>query len=63
MPIKKYKKLMKISICKSSIPEYLVFDKNSKKCFFVAEFIDDAKKRWIRKTRRIVPTILLNEII
>ncbi|MBS3142883.1 hypothetical protein J4464_05855 [Candidatus Woesearchaeota archaeon] len=42
-----YKKLVRISRTMGGVPEYFVYDKRSKKFFFVAMHLSEERRRWI----------------
>jgi hypothetical protein len=53
MPIKKYRKLHKISIKYGDVPEYFVYDKEGKKFFFVAKHLSESRMKWISKAKNM----------
>jgi hypothetical protein len=59
MPKKTYKRLAGISIHTAGTPEYFVYDKENKSFFFVSEGLDETKKKWIKKAKRLTETIVL----
>jgi hypothetical protein len=61
IPKRKYNKLVKISMKYGGTPEYFVYDKLNKKYFFVAEHADEARKKWINKTKKLVDVIILDK--
>jgi hypothetical protein len=61
IPVRKYRKLVRISIKYHGVPEYFVYEKSTKKFFFVAEHVDDTRKKWIKKTKNIAETIILEK--
>ncbi|MBR9699457.1 hypothetical protein GOV09_03320 [Candidatus Woesearchaeota archaeon] len=59
MPKALYKKLVRISAKTQGTPEYFVFDKHNTKYFFAMEDMDEEKKQWLNKTKKLVDTIVL----
>jgi hypothetical protein len=51
MPKKTYLKLVKISKKYLCTPEFFVYDKINKQFFFIADHIDEEKKKWICMVR------------
>jgi hypothetical protein len=61
IPEKKYKKLQKISLKLDTVPDYLVFDRLSKRFFFLIEKLTPEKEEWSRivKKKRICEVMFL----
>lgn len=61
--VKKYKKLVEISLAHGGLPEFFVYHKKSKTYFFVAENIDHKRNYWVHLVRdkySICDVIILN---
>ncbi len=61
IPYWQYRKLMSITMKYGGCPEYIVYDKNVKRYFFVSEELDEAKQHWIKKTGKIADTIVVSK--
>ena len=53
MPLRKYKKIAKISQKHKGTPDFMVQDKMTKEIFFVADQLDEEKKHWINLVRDV----------
>ncbi len=47
MPIKDYRRLLRFCFSNNPIPEYFVFDMDTKEVFFVCQGLDYHKKKWM----------------
>ncbi len=59
MPLRKYKKIVGISIKHGGTPEFFVYDKINKEVFFVVEHLTDERKKWIKLVRKLCDVIIL----
>lgn len=62
MPLRKYRKLVRISRKYGGTAEYFVFDKLHKQTFFVIEHFDENKKKWMEKVKELIEVIVLDKL-
>jgi hypothetical protein len=61
MPLRKYRKIVKLSLKFGGTPEYFVFDKQNKKCFFVIENTNEERKKWAEKAKKVIEVITIEK--
>jgi hypothetical protein len=61
IPPRKYRKLVRFSINSGGTPDYFVYDKINKEYFFISEYLNEDRNKWMKNTKKIVKTIVLEK--